>query len=403
MKAPDVKLPDVRLAWMRRYDLSWVEVIFCAAIVIGGVVTVVTPAHVARIMVLTGTAASYPLPALIIAILATACVFLSGAITWGPVRVDRATARWSMSGPAPRHRPLRRRLIRVGLVTTSGCACSAALYALLFPAASLVLVAVGVVAGATVVAAAYIIQVIADRRRGTVPAPVRSLSLNTLHRNSFAPDDGYAGAVGLAATMMDISWLLDARVVRWQRRHLARASRPLTLRPLLAVAQWDARRVCRHPDALIRWALCLAAVLALGHGVAIAHGIGVMAAALTYCAGNAMSGGLRTASTTPGIRRALALDDRHLSGALMVVPTVALVGLAGAAAVTFGLGWVQLAILVVGVTFAVWRRGTRPPLPYESPIVTDSLATGAAVQPMLIASQLRGVIATVITGLLIGV
>ncbi|MGW5524330.1 hypothetical protein [Gordonia sp. NPDC003950] len=51
----------------------------------------------------------------------------------------------------------------------------------------------------------------------------------------------------------------------------------------------------------------------------------------------------------------------------------------------------------MGCAVAVLRRGTRPPLPYDAPVVTESVVTGAATQPLMIAAQARGMVALIIT------
>ena len=85
-----------------------------------------------------------------------------------------------------------------------------------------------------------------------------------------------------------------------------------------------------------------------------------------------------------------------------MVPVIASALSGLAVAVAAGTGAVAAAVIVTGVVGAVLRRATRPPLPFDSPVVTEGLITGAAFQPALITAQLRGPILAVMTAVVAG-
>ncbi|MDF3282674.1 DUF6297 family protein [Gordonia sp. N1V] len=390
------RLGGLRPHWMRRYDVSWVEVVFCVAVLAGGVGTLLAPSRVASVVQLTGAAATHPLPALLIGIIVVAVFASRWARVWGPVRVSRAVARWTLSGPAPRGRVLGRHLARVGISSILVCLCGAALLGLLRPDLMVASMIVGGTAGLTAAGAAYLAQVVDDRRRGIAP-PLRELSPATLHRRTIAPTDGYSGALGLTVSTMDVTWLTDARVVRWQRCHLASRGPRLVDSPTFSLVQLDFRRLRRHPDSVIRALLCLMALMVIPQALLFRHGSAVVVAALAYCAGNSVTDGLRTAGGGRALRRALALDDRTLWAAHMVVPGVVVAIATCIAALAWPLPGSSVVVLFVGSTIAVLRRATRPPLPYDSVVVNEPLVTGASVQPFLLTTQARGLVAMAVT------
>ena len=118
------RVPDLRFRWMRRYDFSWVELVFCAAVLGGGVVTLLAPSRVSMVVELSGAAADHPTAALILTVSAVGVLVHHWSTIWGPVRVGRATARWVLSGPDDRTRPLARRLLAVGASMVVCCAAS---------------------------------------------------------------------------------------------------------------------------------------------------------------------------------------------------------------------------------------------------------------------------------------
>jgi len=58
--------------------------------------------------------------------------------------------------------------------------------------------------------------------------------------------------------------------------------------------------------------------------------------------------------------------------------------------------------MLCGLLFAVYRRATRPPLPYDSPAMSEPLVTGAVIQPQLLTSMMRGTVAVLVTAAIVG-
>ncbi|MGV9669978.1 DUF6297 family protein [Gordonia sp. NPDC003504] len=392
-----MRIPDLRLGWMRRYDFSWFELIFCVAVLDGFASWLLTPARVSHVATLTGVAATHPTIIGCVIVAAIAVGAYRWTVVWGPVRVEGAMMRWQLSGPGPRGPELAGRLGGIVITVVAGCTAAGALLGLLAPD-SLVTV-VGVAAGLGLVAAicAYGTQVVADRRHGCAPPPTWQWSPNRLHRSTIAPADGYAGALGLAASLMDFSWITDARIVRWKRGATSAPTRRLHRNPYVALAQIDFRRLRRHLDGVLRALICIAVLLVAPQVVSIAHAATAVITVLISCAGNAVATGLRNASESVAIRRALGLDDRRITRAHMAVPGSVILIAAAAAAVAWSLTPASAVICFVGCAVAVLRRGTRPPLPYDAPVVTESVVTGAATQPLMIAAQARGMVALIIT------
>ncbi len=393
------RVPDLRFRWMRRYDFSWVELVFCAAVLGGGVVTLLAPSRVSRVVELSGAAADHPTAALILTVSAVGVLVHHWSTIWGPVRVGRATARWVLSGPDDRTRPLARRLLAVGASMVVCCAATSAILATLHPASIAVVVPAGAAAGLLALGAAYARQLSEDRRR--LPRE-RALSPKWLHRNSFAPHDGYADALQLATSMLDTTWLTDNRVVRWQRRRMAAPRRALPASWFGAAVELDRRRLLRHPDACVRWLICTAMIAVVPQLVTIHHGAILVLAMLVYSAGNSLTGGLRSVAGTPALRRAFGLADRPIMLAHMVIPSVGVIVTGGVAVVAWPLPMASAALMLCGILFAVYRRATRPPLPYDSPAMSEPLVTGAVIQPQLLTSMMRGTVAVLVTAAIVG-
>ncbi|MGO3328554.1 DUF6297 family protein [Gordonia sp. (in: high G+C Gram-positive bacteria)] len=334
-------------------------------------------------------------------VLATALIVGRFAATWGPVRVDRAVLKWELSGSASRHRPLRRRLaVAVGCAVMADVAIHGAL-SLLVPESATILLALGGAFGLIAVCAAYIAQLLGDRSVGARGFPrFGRLSPERLHQRTFAPRDGFAAAVGLGISMMDASWIADARITRWQR-HTASKSGRLHRTAEGAFVRMDLRRLRRHPEAVVRW-LCWTAV-----GIAVSilvdfHAVPLLISTLAvWSAGVATAGGL-TSVSDPVLARSFGVSDRYLRRWHCVVPTIATLVSAAAVAAASSVSLFACAFLIVGTIMSVLRRATRPPLPFDAPMVIEPLMTGAAFQPTLLSAQLRGLLLAVVVGVVAG-
>ena len=174
----------------------------------------------------------------------------------------------------------------------------------------------------------------------------------------------FANAASTAMILLDpslLAGLVESR--RWRRIGRVRSSRFLPGPGWWALLQADVRRLRRHPSAVLIWAALIgvqyAAALALP-GLA-----GAAQVVFAYLAVDRLTGGLRSVSRSPGLRRALGGSDtllrgihavRRLIGAglwwLLTLPTV-----------DPGPAWLA-PTLAVGVVLAAFRAGTRPPINY---------------------------------------
>ena len=395
------RLPDLRFRWMRRYDFTWIELVFCVAVIGGGLVTLLMPSRVARVVELSGSAAEHPTAAILVAVAAVGVAVHRLSAVWGPVRVKAATARWRLSGPDDRTPLLLRRLAAVGAAVIGSCVAASAILATLHPASVVAALTAGATTGVLAISAAYGRQVCVDRRHSSPLA--HGISPKRLHRNSFSPRDGYSGALQLATSMLDTEWLIDNRTVRWQRRHSATPTQPLPGSLVAAAIELDRRRLLRHPDACIRWVVYIVAIVVVPQALVVHHGATLVLAAFAYGAGNSLTGGLHAISGNTALRRATGLADRPIMLAHMVLPAIGVVLACVVGALAWQLSIAASSVLLCGTLFAVYRRATRPPLPYDAPTVTEPLVTGAAIQPQLFAGMLRGTIAMLATGSIVGV
>lgn len=360
----------------------------------------VTPDRVAGLVELTDAAARHRSAAVVVIAAAFVVWAYRLATVWGPVRVDRAVLRWRLSGLAGRSSYLRRRLVGPLLSGLVAGALVGGAIGLLMPDIVVPVVGGCAAAGGLAVVAAAVAQAGCDRSRGAVRPPLR-LTPSRLHRTTFAPRDGYAGAVGLAVEMMDFSWMEHARVTRWMRRTSARSVRLSDGRALRSLVRLDAARMLRHPEAWMR-AVSYVLLGTLAPLLLDVHqGAPLLSAILVYLAGSSFAVGLRTVSENRSLRLSFGIDDAVLRLGHAVVPVVATAAVAVVIAAAWQLGVVGAVVLVAGTGFAVVRRATRPELPYGGEVVADSTLTGAAFQPAMLAAQLRGSVAVVVTAVLV--
>ncbi|MCF8606558.1 DUF6297 family protein [Gordonia sp. HY442] len=387
--------------WLRRNNVSAVDLLLMVGVGGGLAVAVFEPTNVAKFAEPSAMFDEYQVAVIAAFAVATALVVGRFAATWGPVRVDRAVLRWKLSGSASRNRPLRRLLaIAVGCAFVADVAVHGAL-SLLIPESAMILLTVGGVSGLLAVCAAYVVQLLGDRRVGGsgMSWPLR-LSPGRLHQRTFAPRDGFAAAVGLGISMMDASWIADARITRWQRQTGSKSGR-LPWTPVGAFVGMDLRRLRRHPEAVTRWLCWTAAGIAVPIFVDF-HAVPVFVSTLAvWSAGVATAGGLASV-VDPTLARSFGVSDRDLRRWHCVVPAVATCTSAIAVAAASSLSPFGGAFLIVGTVASVLRRATRPPLPFDAPIVIEPLMTGAAFQPALFSTQMRGLLLAVVVGVVAG-
>ncbi|MGW3606599.1 DUF6297 family protein [Micromonospora sp. NPDC005161] len=174
----------------------------------------------------------------------------------------------------------------------------------------------------------------------------------------------FANAAATATILLDptlLAGLVESR--RWRRIGRVRSRRFLPGPAWWALLQADVRRLGRHPSALLIWAALIgvqyAAALALP-GLA-----GAAQVVFGYLAADRLTGGLRSISRSPGLRRALGGSDAALRGIHVVVPAVGagLWWLSTLPTVDGGPAWLA-PTLALGVVAAAWRAATRPAIDY---------------------------------------
>lgn len=391
--------------WMRRYDVSWFEVTFYGAVLCGLIAAVITPSRVASVIELDGFAAGHPELWLSIAIVVAAMAIGRGAVVWGPVRVSRAVMRWELCGPGDRRPPLLGALTGVCLAVTATVFAVTGLAIVLAPAAAVTLSLAGAGCAVGACVTSYLTQVTVDMQRHPRQSGGRSWrrrwSPEWLHRSTISPADGLVSAVSVAVSMMDPTWLDDARIVRWQRANTAAAGAAAARRAGLAVLRLDLRRLLRHPGSLAAWLVWVGVSITVAQAFVVHIGGWLPAVVGIYGAGCAVAGGLRQAANTPALRRSTGRSDRYLYTWLSVLPVTAVVLAALVSLPFWGMSAVQVAVVAVGASVGVVRSRTRPPLPYDAPVVTDPV-TGSGWQPLLLLAMFRGPVAVIVTAVLAG-
>ncbi|MFG1916848.1 DUF6297 family protein [Micromonospora sp. NPDC048898] len=196
---------------------------------------------------------------------------------------------------------------------------------------------------------------------GTIRA-VRALP--RVDRATLTTGAQFANAAATATILLDpslLAGLVESR--RWRRIGRVHSRRFLPGPGWWAFLQADVRRLRRHPSALLIWVTLIgvqyAAALALP-GLA-----GAAQVVFAYLAANRLTGGLRSVSRSPGLRRALGGSDALLRGIHVVVPAVGagLWWLSTLPSVEPGPAWLA-PTLALGVVAAAFRAGTRPPINY---------------------------------------
>ncbi|SCF19510.1 DUF6297 family protein [Micromonospora chokoriensis] len=196
---------------------------------------------------------------------------------------------------------------------------------------------------------------------GTVLA-VRALP--RVDRATLTTGAQFANAASTAMILLDpslLAGLVESR--RWRRVGKVRSSRFRPGPGWWALLQADVRRLRRHPSAVLIWA----ALIGVQYAAALAMpGLaGAAQVVFAYLAVDRLTGGLRSISRSPGLRRALGGSDNLLRGIHVVVPAVgaALWWLLTVPTVDPGPAWLA-PTLALGVVAAAFRAGTRPPIDY---------------------------------------
>jgi hypothetical protein len=212
-----------------------------------------------------------------------------------------------------------------------------------------------------------------------VAAVLAVRALPRLDRAALTGGAGLAAAAVTAAIWLDpsmLSGVLETR--RWRRvgvvSNLFGSRRPKVQAPgrfsrrfrrggrIWVLLQAEVHRQARRPGALAIWAgLALAQY---GIAITVPSVAWVTRLAGAYLAVNRLTGGLRTVSRSPGLRRALGGSDSTLRLVHLVVPWLG-------AILWWLLTWPagpHLAgvepLIVVGVVVAAYRAATKPPMSY---------------------------------------
>nr|WP_314145646.1 DUF6297 family protein [uncultured Rhodococcus sp.] len=332
--------------------------------------------------------------------LVVAAAALHGVRIVGPVGTDAATTHWLISAPLDRGALLRgRALAWSGAFVVLGVVVARVLALVAGATLWWPLAVVGAAAGALVVALALLGQqsrrwssalpvvefgtvFLAAAAAVTPPAPVvvsaavlsvaavaawaTAVSrLGRIRRVSLMSGSDLLAAGWVGVSFFDVGFLVSALESRALRRRGAVRSRSrgwVSTRPAGALVWSD---VVRH-----RRNVMMPAVLAVGSGLVVVgsavltpYWAGVLGLVVGYVATSAASIGLRDVMSDRAIRFALALPDRMVTGAFLVVPSLAALTVAVAVGVT--VSW--WSGLVVGLTtlMAAVRSRTAPPRVYD--------------------------------------
>ncbi|GGF24011.1 DUF6297 family protein [Williamsia phyllosphaerae] len=327
------------------------------------------------------------------------CTLIVGTALWwwGPIRLSRAQAVWHLSGPADRGPVLRAQRLRASMSALMGCLAVAVVASILDWSSAPALLGAGLVSAAALMTAASWRQHRSSDALFEHTDRRARRSVERLHRDVVAPDDGFIGAARLAVVTMDLGWLSTARVVRWELGNTRSRSRVLPLGRARACLSADLTRLRRRPGDLIVFAVVVAVGLAMSQTLYLTSIAPAVAAVLAYRAGCAMAGGLRRLTEEPALRRALGGSRVEITAVHSVVPVVAVLLWCGVASLTWHLSAVALVVVTIGSAVAVVRRATRPDLPFDAPVYVTG--QGGAVQPLLLLAMARGPAAVVLTGL----
>ncbi|MEH1101945.1 DUF6297 family protein [Micromonospora sp. CPCC 205561] len=186
--------------------------------------------------------------------------------------------------------------------------------------------------------------------------------LGAVDRAALTTGTQFADAAAHLAVLLDPS-MLAALVESRRWRSIGRVrSRPFRAGGRFAVlVRADVRRTFRHPGAVAGWAALLLVTYAVA--VAVPSVVDVAFVVLAYLATKRLTGGLRTVSRSPGLRRSLGGHEAVLRLAHVVVPTLGAVVwyLAALPGVRPGGGAIDL-LLLPGVVAAACWDATRAPL-----------------------------------------
>jgi Family of unknown function (DUF6297) len=196
-----------------------------------------------------------------------------------------------------------------------------------------------------------------------VTAVLAVRALPRLDRAALTGGAQLATAAVTAAIWLDpsvLSGVLETR--RWRRVGLVTSRRFRRGGRIWVLLQAEIHRQVRRPGALAIWAAL--ALAQYGIAIAVPSVAWVTRLVGAYLATNRLTGGLRTVSRSPGLRRALGGSDSALRLVHLVVPWVG-------AVLWWLLTWPagpHLAgvepLIVVGVVAAAYRAATRPPMAY---------------------------------------
>ena len=175
-------------------------------------------------------------------------------------------------------------------------------------------------------------------------------------------------AGGVAALSMDVFLLTE--FLADQRARQAGRVRPAWLgagfAAALARSEWA--RLRRRPSLALRAAVA-AIVWWGGRPVLDRPALAVLALVTGYCLVLPVAGTLRQLTANPGLRAQFAGRDRWLTVASLVACLAAAVGWTAMVASGLGGGAALAGLIAVGLTAAVYRTVTRPPLEYFGPLV----------------------------------
>lgn len=342
-------------------------------------------------------------------------VLMKVALAFGPVFAGGDRMFWVLSSPVPRGVLLRPRFF--GLLAV-GAAVGGVWPAVVFGIVGAVVpapmaVGFGAAAGVAVVAGAVVLQRARVRWQGwlsglvalsvgallvppgwfgvPVVAPaviwaawvvaiglglLAAASVRHLRRSELAAGAALAGVTRVSVSWFDLA-LLGSILAERRARALGRVSSARlehrTANRLAALAQVDALRLRRTPNAVLVWLALLPvpALVALGGETGIVPAVHLVAA---FLATDRLAAGLKFVCRSPAMRRALGLPDLQLKLAHLVFPAAgAVLWSAVTTAFTPHVSVLNGLISAVGAVAVVYRIATRPPVDYGAAIIDFGL------------------------------
>ncbi|GAA1739531.1 DUF6297 family protein [Luedemannella helvata] len=209
-----------------------------------------------------------------------------------------------------------------------------------------------------------VVVAIAGLPLAVVALVIADRALRRVDRAALTAGAPLANAAAEAVVLLDptlLAGLLEGR--RWRRVGRVRSRRFLPGGRWWVLLQAEVRRLYRSPGALVAWGALI--LLQYAVAVAVPSVAGPARVIGAFLAATRLTGGLRTLTRSPGLRRAVGGGNAAVRLVHLVVPAAG-AGLWWLATAPVGPvlpAWATIGTLL-GVVFAAYRAATRAPLDY---------------------------------------